>query len=250
MAGFRHRSQVAPVDLSALPHPAVTLVVVIGDGPLVVDDAAGGSHRGSLVAGLTPGRLQVSGTDIECVQVRLAPLVAYRILPASPEELNGAVVALDDIWGSEAGLLAEQLHDSTSWDHRFTLIQTALARRHEGAHPGDPELAGVWERMVRSHGQIGVGELADATGWSRKRLWSRFREQIGLPPKVLARLVRFDHAAHRLASGVTAARVAAEGGYADQSHLHRDIMAFAGTTPSAVAAAQWLAVDDVAWPGG
>ncbi|GAA3389629.1 hypothetical protein GCM10020369_40490 [Cryptosporangium minutisporangium] len=40
---------------------------------------------------------------------------------------------------------------------------------------------------------------------------------------------------------------AAESGYADQSHLHRDVRTFAGTTPTAVAAAPWLAVDDVAW---
>jgi AraC-like DNA-binding protein len=42
--------------------------------------------------------------------------------------------------------------------------------------------------------------------------------------------------------------VAAESGYADQSYLHRDVMAFAGVTPTVMAVAPWLAVDDVAWP--
>jgi AraC-like DNA-binding protein len=92
-----------------------------------------------------------------------------------------------------------------------------------------------------------VEHLAAEAGWSRKRLWSRFRSQIGLTPKRAAQLVRFDHAAHRLAAGHSAALVAAESGYADQSHLDRDVMAFAGVTPTAVASAPWLAVDPVAW---
>ena len=37
-------------------------------------------------------------------------------------------------------------------------------------------------------------------------------------------------------------------GYADQSHLHREVKAIAGVTPAAVATAPWLAIDDVAWP--
>lgn len=84
--------------------------------------------------------------------------------------------------------------------------------------------------------------------WSRKRLWSRFRAQIGLTPKRAATLVRFDHVAHRLAAGHSVALVAAESGFADQSHLCRDVLAFTGLTPTAVATAPWLAVDHVAWP--
>src|SRR3546814_15621905 len=87
--------------------------------------------------------------------------------------------------------------------------------------------------MTSSGGSIRVDGRAAEIGWSRKRLWSRFRSQIGLTPKRAAQLVRFDHAAHRLAAGHSPADVAAEGGYADQSHLHRDVVAFAGTTPSA-----------------
>jgi methylphosphotriester-DNA--protein-cysteine methyltransferase len=104
--------------------------------------------------------------------------------------------------------------------------------------------------MVASPGRARVERLANEVGWSRKRLWSRFRSQIGLTPKRAARLVRFDHAAHCLAAGQSAASVAADSGYADQSHLHRDVMAFAGMTPVAVAGAPFLAVDEVAWAGG
>ncbi|MFC4114235.1 helix-turn-helix domain-containing protein [Nonomuraea zeae] len=104
--------------------------------------------------------------------------------------------------------------------------------------------------MVASRGRVRVERLVAELGWSRKRRWSRFRAQVGLTPKRVARLIRFDHAAHRLVTGHGAASVAAESGYADQSHLHRDVMACSGMTPVAVAASPFLAIDDVAWPPG
>ena len=103
-------------------------------------------------------------------------------------------------------------------------------------------------RTLTSRGRVRVEGLADEVGWSRERLWSRFRSQLGITPKRAARLVRFDHAAHLLAAGHAAAGVAAESGYVDQSHLHREVKEFAGLTPTAVATAPWLAIDDVAWP--
>ncbi|TDD33563.1 AraC family transcriptional regulator [Actinomadura sp. KC06] len=250
MAGFRDRGGSA-AGHRAVPHPAVSLALELGAGPLIVDDAAGRRRRGSVVAGLGfgSGAMWVRGERFEAVQVRLSPLVAHQILGVSPAGLDGAVVALDDLWGPDASRLGERLSETPSWDERFALMDAFLARRRETGTPVDPEVAWAWDRMVGGRGLVRVDELAAEVGWSRKRLWSRFQSQIGLPPKRAARLVRFDHAAHRLAAGEDAARVAAETGYADQPHLHRDVVAFTGATPAAVAAEPWLAVDDVAWPG-
>jgi AraC-like DNA-binding protein len=149
--------------------------------------------------------------------------------------------------GRDAARAQEQLRATGSWEHRFAIAEAALARRHEAGRAVDPEVAFAWGQMVTNRGRVRVEHVAAEVGWSRKRLWSRFRSQIGLTPKRAAQLIRFDHAAHRLAAGHSAARVAAESGYVDQSHLHRDVMTFAGVTPTAVAVAPWLAVDDVAW---
>jgi AraC-like DNA-binding protein len=247
MAGFRARGG-DPIDLRTLPHPAVTVAVDIGEGLLVVDEATGRQERGSVVAGLAPGAVRALGRDIECLQVRLSPVVAHAVLGASPE-LSGTVVGLDELWGRDAPGTQEELRAAVSWDDRFAIVEAALGRRYEAGRPVDPEVAFAWGQMVTRRGQVRVDQLAARIGWSRKRLWSRFRSQIGLTPKRAAQLVRFDHAAHRLAAGHSAARVAADSGYVDQSHLHRDVMAFAGVTPTAVAVAPWLAVDDVAWAG-
>jgi len=248
MAGFRDRGM-TPAGHRVIPHPGVTLAVEFGAGPLIVDDAAGRHQRGSLVAGLGfEGALWVRGENFEAVQVRLSPVVARAVLGVSPADLDGAVVALDDLWGREASRIREQLSDISSWEDRFALTDALLIRRREAGPSIDPEVAWAWDRILASRGLVRVDQLAAELGWSRKRLWSRFHSQIGLPPKRAAKLVRFDHAAHRLVAGEGPARVAVENGYADQSHLHRDVVAFTGVTPATVASEPWLAVDDIAWP--
>ncbi|MEU4154527.1 helix-turn-helix domain-containing protein [Streptomyces sp. NPDC026659] len=248
MAGFRVR------DLDALrmvPHPAVTLLLEFGAGSPVVDWAAGRRERGSVVAGPgfgSGGAVRARGENVECVQVRLSPLIARALLGASPAELDGTVVSLDDLWGREASRIRERLGEVPSWQDRFALTDALLLRRHAAGPPVDREVAWAWHRITRSHGLTRVDALAAEVGWSRKRLWSRFRSQLGLPPKRAVKLVRFDHAVHRLVAGDGAARVAADAGYADQSHLHRDVMEFTGATPATVADEQFLAVDDIAWP--
>jgi AraC-like DNA-binding protein len=245
MAGFRANSTEF-VDMSMVPYPAVTVFFDFGDA-LLVDDAGGQRLRGSVVVGLAPGAVfRGVGRDIECLQVRLSPVVAHAALGPSAE-ISGTVAALSDLWGRDATRFYEQLRVATSWNERFAIVAAALAQRLEAGRAVAPEVAFAWRQMLASRGQARVENLAIEAGWSRKRLWSRFGSQIGLSPKRAAQLVRFDHAAHRLAAGESPALVAADGGYADQSHLHREVMGFAGMTPTAVASAPWLTVDPVAW---
>ncbi|RJL36191.1 helix-turn-helix domain-containing protein [Bailinhaonella thermotolerans] len=248
MAGFRVRDM---DTLRMVPHPAVTLLLEFGPGSPEVDCAAG-RRRGGIVAGPgfgSGGTVRARGENVECVQVRLSPVIARSVLGVSPADLGGEAVALDDLWGGQAALIGERLAAASSWEERFALVDALLARRHEGP-AADPEVAWAWRRIGGARGLVRVDRLAAEVGWSRKRLWSRFHAQIGLPPKRAARLVRFDHAAHRLVAGESAALVAAAAGYADQSHLHRDVAAFTGLTPSAVPGEPFLAVDPIAWPAG
>jgi AraC-like DNA-binding protein len=246
MAGFGQRVP-ALVDVAMVAHPSVTLFVDLSETDGLGYDVAGRHERGSVVAGLLPGELRVRGQVGECLQIRLSPVVAVAVLGESAE-LTGMVVALKDVWGRDAGRAEDRLRAAASWDQRFTIAADLLGRRLDARPAVDPEVGYVWRRTLTSRGRVRVDGLAGEVGWSRKRLWSRFRSQLGITPKRAAQLVRFDHAVHRLAAGHAAARVAAESGYVDQSHLHREVKALTGSTPTAVAAAPWLAIDDVAWP--
>ena len=73
--------------------------------------------------------------------------------------------------------------------------------------------------------------LAEETGWSRRHLSQRFREEIGLTPKAFGRLLRFQRAIELLREGEPLADAAFAAGYADQPHMNRDFRAFYGAPP-------------------
>jgi len=245
MAGFGDRG-ITPPCLRLIPHPTVTLVLVFG-GTVAVEDATGRRQRGSFATGLGFGDVLcgLRADAFECLQVRLSPVVAHAVLGTT--DLGDAVVTLDDLWGREGVRISERLGDLSSWEDRFAWTDAWLARRCAAASRVDAEVSWAWRRIVAGRGTVRIERLAAELGWSRKRLWSRFQSQIGLPPKRAAKLVRFDHAVHRLVAGQGAAGVAADGGYTDQSHLHRDVAAFTGLTPATVVNEPFLAVDDIAW---
>jgi transcriptional regulator GlxA family with amidase domain len=98
----------------------------------------------------------------------------------------------------------------------------------------------VVQSLVRSAGRASVSRVALAVGVTPRHLQRRFQERVGVSPKVLARILRFQNTLrYRTASTpVEWARVAVECGYADQSHLIREYAALAGETPASLLAAE------------
>ncbi|MEU6916185.1 helix-turn-helix domain-containing protein [Streptomyces olindensis] len=234
MAGFRDRGAVG-LDLQVLPQPAVIVVLGFGEEPLSVEGTTGPRPLRSLVAGLSPGAARIRGEGVECVELRLSPRAAYALLGVGPRELDGSVTDLEELWGRDERRLRERLAGTPAWQERLTLVDRFLAERAARAPVMAPEVAAAWNTIVARRGRVRVADLAASCGWSRKRLWARFGDQIGLTPKRAAMLVRFDHAARALSAGAHPADVALACGYVDQPHLHRDVLAFAGCTPAALA---------------
>ncbi|GIF67958.1 transcriptional regulator [Asanoa ishikariensis] len=174
------------------------------------------------------------------VQVMLDPLVAARILGRPLGEVANRVVAVDSLDGPglrDFRALPARLGAAAGWDERFALLDRAFGARLADTPEPDRRLAGAWHSLRRSRGAIPVDALAASVGWSRRHLGAVFRRELGLPPKVLGRLVRFERA-YRLAGRAADegwASVAADAGYYDQAHLIRDFRTFTGSTPARLA---------------
>ncbi|MEV4535033.1 helix-turn-helix domain-containing protein [Asanoa sp. NPDC049518] len=222
-------------------------VLVLGWGaPLDVRDPRGPSGGATGVASFAAG-LSDSYVDTVTapgtasgVQVMLDPLVAARILGRPFGEVANRVVGVDSLDGGalrDFRALPARLGAAAGWDERFALLDRTFGARLADTPEPDRRLAGAWRRLRLSGGAIPVDQLAALTGWSRRHLAAVFRRELGLPPKVLARLVRFERA-YGLAGRAAEegwASVAAEAGYYDQAHLIRDFRTFTGSTPTRLA---------------
>lgn len=234
VVGFRDRDAMG-LEMRVVPVPAVTLVIDFSEQRLRVRDAHGDRPMGALLAGLTSGAANVSGRQVDCVEVHLSPLRAYPLLGVAPADLDGFIIDLEDLWGGSVASVRDQLANTPGWTERFAIVEAFLEGRVASKRQIDPEVAACWQQIVACRGRIRIDDLARSCGWSRTRLWARFSSQIGLSPKRAAMLVRFDGAVRALSAGSPIAEVAAGYGYADQSHLHRDVATFTGCTPGALA---------------
>lgn len=89
-----------------LPGPWFTVFLDFGDVWLG-DDARGAGKQGSGVIGLAPVGVRGCGREVDLLQIRLSPLVAHAALGGSAE-VGGTVVALEDLWGRDAGRIRER----------------------------------------------------------------------------------------------------------------------------------------------
>lgn len=224
----------APARRPELPHGGIVLVV--GAGPPIDVD---GRRFTALVAGIYD-RPVVTGHDGEQagVEVFLTPPGARRVLGMPLAELARRTEACEDVLGRAGRELAERVADAGSHGERLDVLEAWLLARVRDAEPVRPDVARAWGRIVAAGGDVPMEAVRAELGCSRRHLAARFAQEVGLPPKVYARVVRFERAAALLAAGRPPAEVAAACGYSDQAHLGREVAGLAGTTPGRLAQAR------------
>ena len=215
--------------LRRLESPFVGIVLIVSLGP---DFEVDGRATGSFVAGLWD-RPTLTGHYGEQAgyQLYLNPLEAPRLLGVPVSELANRLVSLEDVVGSLATELTERLADAADARERDAVAQRLFASRRASDRSAPPEVEYALARLRATQGAARVESLAAEVGWSRRHLSSRFRDALGLSPKALARVIRVEHAAHRVRTGEPLADVAYAAGYADQAHFNRDFRELVGCTP-------------------
>src|SRR5215469_5956760 len=116
--------------------------------------------------------------------------------------------------------IEEQLAIARSFEDRIRIAERFLLRRIPH-YPGPDPVAVAVQQISASKGAVRIDDLVATSGWTVRHFERRFLEQIGVAPKLYARIVRFNQALGiKLASPKTTwTQIAHDLCYYDQMHM-------------------------------
>jgi AraC-like DNA-binding protein len=235
-----------------LPSRHLTFIISLADPIEVVGSPGAMSWAGSftgVVSGLHPGPALIRhrGTQVG-IALEVTPLGARGLFGGPAAVLASTIVEPKDILGRGSAALPERLWHAASRAEQFQILDEVLSRSLKDRADVPVELAFSWRSLVATAGGLPVRRIAHEVGWSRRHFAARFRTEFGIPPKLAARILRFDRARWSLAAMERPSLVAAahSAGYFDQAHFTRDFNQFAGCPPSRWIAEEFPFVQDEA----
>jgi AraC-like DNA-binding protein len=187
------------------------------------------------VDGLRTSPTTIEGPRDRCrvLGIRLRPIGAFAMLRASLRDLTNQSADLQLVLGGAAEELGQRLSSARDGSQRIRTAERWIRARMLGARAVDPIVASAVQMIDRNGGNVVVTRLDDLNGRSRSRFSAAFRDQVGLTPKLYARIVRFRQALALFDAEQSIGSVAAAAGYYDQAHMTAEFGELAGLTPSA-----------------
>jgi AraC-like DNA-binding protein len=164
------------------------------------------------------------------VGVQLTPGAAHLLSTTPARDLVERAQPLNRIFTFDLQSLSTELKSTPPNE----VLDAILSEPFKGRSI-DTRVSSAMTRILTQQGAEPIAQTAARVATSERTLTRLFHQWIGIAPKAIARMVRFQYVLERLATGKAPrwAALAAELGYADQAHLIRDFVAFAGHSPTA-----------------
>lgn len=184
-----------------------------------------------LVGQMTRPILIAPSGSVQLLGIRFHPGGTFPFFRIPMQELTNQVTDLEALASEFHNDLVRCVEETSSLLKVAAVERLLVERLRSCKH--DSKLVSLVTKIVQNGGQVSVDQLATGAGVSSRQLERRFLLEVGIGPKLLCRILRFQQifrAVDRDDEGWAA--VAADCGYYDQAHLIRDFREFARQTPA------------------
>jgi AraC-like DNA-binding protein len=208
-------------------------VVHLGDPFERIEEGTAELQPAVIFAGQLTRRLVLRPTGrISVLGVRFRPYGAATFVREPQWCLVGLTLDASEISSPLARAASHVRESARSLDDAVASMQEQLV----GELPIvaiDSRVASAVAAIDRFEGLVGIDDLSVSVETTRRHLERLFHEQVGVSPKRLARITRFQRALTVLQGAGTGVLAAHASGYADQAHFIRDFRELAGCSPGA-----------------
>lgn len=190
--------------------------------------------RNLLVGQMTRPVLISPTGSVQLLGIRFHPGGTFPFFRIPMQELTNRVLALGALTSEFERDLVARVEAARFPLLKIAAVEKLLAERVRSCKHESwlPELAA---NIVRRCGQVSMDALARAAGVSSRQLERRFLRDVGIGPKLLCRILRFQQVFRAVQrDDLSWAAIAADCGYYDQAHLIRDFQQFARQTPASL----------------
>jgi AraC-like DNA-binding protein len=174
--------------------------------------------------------------DVKVIIVQFKPAGFWALFRRDMEELTNLLPNFSLLTNaSESGLFTEQLLEAKEFNEQVTVLNNFFLKKLMLCTSKNEQIREASRKLILTDGLISMKDLAYATNMSLKTLERRFTEQIGVSPKVFARIKRFHHALKLMnqMNKISIKEIVYDCGYYDLAHINKEFRLFNQQPPSA-----------------
>lgn len=193
------------------------------------------AQAATLAVGLHTHAMLIDTRDTEeMIGAVFAPTGLARVSRNAAHSFSGQEIDLTAVLGPAVSALRDRLREEPTPARKLATLETFLIARLGPGRDVHPAVSLALDLLHTAPHARSIASLSRSTGLSDRRLRDLFREEVGVPPKLYARILRFGRAVAQIHRGedLAWAELALDCGYCDQSHFANDFHAFSGISPT------------------
>jgi AraC-like DNA-binding protein len=167
------------------------------------------------------------------IAIEFCPQGAFPIFGVPMAETANQHLNADSVFGTWSREVRESINNLESVSLKVAYVQDQLIRLLRQHHRRSGVVDYCVDALRSADGRVPIRDLEQDTGYSRRYLDLLFRQYVGLPPKVLAGIFRFQRFYRRWAEGQSFDEFKSDlySHYYDQAHFTNEFRKMTGHSP-------------------